>query len=91
MAGVLSRVILYSSFNSCFLQLQKNQILRFLKNLLFPRNLGQCYNILSDLYAFDTLEYDNFYKDYIAVLKLGLRSSKKSCKSTIRLRFDRCD
>ena len=40
MAGDLSRVILYSSFNSCFLQLQKNQILRFLKNLLFPRNLG---------------------------------------------------
>lgn len=60
MAGVLSRVIFHSSFNSCFLQLQKNQTLCFLKNLFSPRNLGWCYNILSDLYAFDTLEYDNF-------------------------------
>ena len=71
MAGVLSRVIFHSSFNSCFLKLQKKQTLCFLKNLLFPRNLGSCYNILSDLYAFDTLEYDNFYKEYIAVLKVG--------------------
>lgn len=35
MAGDLSRVIFYSSFNYCFLQLQKNQTLCFLKNLFF--------------------------------------------------------
>ena len=37
MAGDLSRVVLYSSFNSCFLQLQKKSNSLFLEELVFPK------------------------------------------------------